>query len=96
MAPFDGPAAMYVIVAYDVGEARVGRVCKYLRRYLPRVQNSVFEGDTSEAKLAMLKTGLEKILDKSRDSVLIWVLRDSRFVDRQVVGKEKLPVSNFL
>ncbi len=86
---------MYVIVVYDVGEERVGKVCKYMRRYLPRVQNSVFEGDLSEAKLETMKAGLRKLLLETRDSVLLWVLRDAKWVDRQTLGTEKLPVSNF-
>jgi len=87
---------MYVIVVYDVGEKRVGKVCKFMRRYLPRVQNSVFEGDLPESKLEAMKVGLGKLLTESGDSVLLWVLRDSKWVDRQVLGSEKLPVSNFL
>ena len=87
---------MYVIVVYDVGEERVGKVCKYLRRYLPRVQNSVFEGDLPASKLEAMKVGLGKLLTGDRDSVLLWVLRDAKWVDRQVLGCEKLPVSNFL
>ena len=87
---------MYIIVVYDVGEERVGKVCKFMRRYLPRVQNSVFEGDLPESKLAAMKAGLGKLLVAERDSVLLWVLRDAKWVDRQVLGREKLPVSNFL
>ncbi len=87
---------MYLIVVYDVGEERVGKVCRYLKRYLPRVQNSVFEGELSEAKLAAMKAGLYKCLDPREDSVLLWVMRDARWVDRQIMGNEKLPVSNFL
>lgn len=86
---------MYVILVYDVGEERVGRVCRYLRRYLPRVQNSVFEGELTEAKLAAMKAGLRKYLDEQTDSVLLWVMRDARWTDRQTIGCEKLPVSNF-
>ena len=87
---------MYMIVVYDVGEDRVGGVCRFLKRYLPRVQNSVFEGDLSESKFAAMKSGLSKRLDLQVDSVLIWVLRDARWADRQVIGNEKLPVSQFL
>jgi CRISPR-associated protein Cas2 len=86
---------VYVILVYDVGEDRVGRVCRYLRRYLPRVQNSVFEGELTEAKLAVMKAGLSKHLDEQVDSVLLWVMRDTRWTDRQTMGREKLPVSNF-
>lgn len=87
---------MHVILVYDVGEARVNKVCKYLRTYLPRVQNSVFEGETTEAKLARMKAGLSKIIEPAEDSVLLWVLRDARWANRQVLGKEKLPVSNIV
>ena len=87
---------MYIILVYDVGEARVGKVCKYLRRYLPRVQNSVFEGELPESKFEAMKAGLRKILAADSDSVLVWVLRDPRWAERQIIGAEKLPVSNFL
>jgi len=86
---------MHVIVVYDVGEDRVQKVCNYLKRYLPRVQNSVFEGDLTEAKLETMKVGLVKRLDVATDSVLLWVLRDARWADRQTLGCEKLPISNF-
>ena len=86
---------MYAIIVYDVNVVRVGKVCKFLRRYLPHVQNSVFEGDITESKLAAVKDGLEKIMNTDEDSVLLWVFRDSRYSDRQVLGKEKKPVTTF-
>ena len=46
---------MYVIVVYDVGEKRVGKMLKLCRQYLCWIQNSVFEGELSEAKLWELK-----------------------------------------
>ncbi len=87
---------MHIILVYDVGEKRVGKVCKYLRRYLPRIQNSVFEGELTESKLALMKAGLSKIIMPLEDSVLLWVLRDAKWAERQILGNEKLPVSNFL
>jgi len=87
---------MYVIVVYDVGEKRVGKVCKFLRRYLPHIQNSVFEGDLTEAKLEAVKAGLNKIMIYDEDSAILWAFRDSHFSDRQILGTEKKPVSNFL
>ena len=86
---------MHIILVYDVGEDRVGKVCKYLKRYLPRVQNSVFEGELTESKLAAMKAGLSDRLDLRTDSVLLWVLREARWADRQIIGNEKLPISNF-
>lgn len=87
---------MYVILVYDVGVERVGKVCNYLRRYLPRVQNSVFEGDLSESKLARMKSGLRKIMVDNYDSVIIWTARDNHWTNREILGVEKLPVSNVL
>ena len=45
---------MYVILVYDVGEKRVGKMLKLCRRYLNWIQNSVFEGEISEVKLKEL------------------------------------------
>lgn len=87
---------MYVIVVYDVGVERVGKVCRYMKRFLPRVQNSVFEGDLPESRVEVMKAGLRKLMEAETDSVLLWVWRDAKWVDRQVIGLEKLPVSNFL
>ena len=87
---------MYVILVYDVNEARVQKVCHYCRRFLPRVQNSVFEGDISESKLARLKSGLEKIVVPGQDAILFWIMRDDHYVQRETMGHEKLPVSTFL
>jgi len=87
---------VYIIVVYDVGVERVGKVCNYMRQYLPRVQNSVFEGDLSESKLARMKSGLRKLLVDNHDSVIIWTARDSHWTDREILGVEKLPVSNIL
>lgn len=86
---------MYLILVYDVNEKRVGKICKFMKAYLPRVQNSVFEGDLPESKFAKMKAGLEARMDLNVDSVLIWVMRDSNWVDRQRIGNEKLPVSQF-
>ena len=42
---------MYVILIYDVNVKRVGKMLKLCRQYLCWIQNSVFEGEISEAKL---------------------------------------------
>ena len=54
---------MFVILAYDVGTKRVGKALKICRKYLFRVQNSVFEGHLTPAKLERLKAELEGILE---------------------------------
>jgi len=87
---------VYVIVVYDVAQERVARVCQYLRRYLHWVQNSAFEGELSEARLAQVQAGLRDLLDLNHDSVYFYILRDAKWVRKQVVGRSKAPTDNLV
>ena len=87
---------MYVIIVYDIDTKRVAKVCKYLRQHLNWVQNSVFEGELTKAQLARVKAGLLGIIDDDEDSVLIYQMRHEKWMDRQVIGVEKNPVTNLL
>ncbi len=87
---------MYVIVVYDVGVKRVGKVCKYLRQHLNWVQNSVFEGEVTKAGIARIKSSLAQILDEDKDSVLIYQMRHERWMNKEVLGVDKNPVTNLL
>lgn len=87
---------MYVIMVYDVEQERVGRICKYLRRSLNWVQNSVFEGELTRAQLAKVKSGMMKILNEERDSVIIYIARDAKWMQRETIGVEKSPTANIL
>ena len=80
---------MYVILTYDFNEKRVQKALNTCRKYLKWVQNSVFEGEISFAKLEKLKWELQKLMDDSEDSVRIYVLRDKRYVSTEIMGKEK-------
>jgi CRISPR-associated protein Cas2 len=85
---------MYVILVYDISEKRVGKACKLCRRYLNWVQNSVFEGEITDAKLARLRHAFGELMEGKEDSVLIYKLRTESAVDREVMGIEKLPTDN--
>lgn len=87
---------MYVILVYDFGEKRVGKMLKLCRRYLNRIQNSVFEGDITEVKLKQLIAGAEEFMDKTVDSIIVFKSQTSTYMDKLIVGKEKLPIDNFL
>lgn len=87
---------MYVILVYDVEQERVVKVCKYLRRYLHWVQNSVFEGEITEAKLERLKAGLRKLIDEEIDSIYLYKARDAKWVAKEVVGQERNPTGTIL
>lgn len=87
---------MYVILVYDVGEKRVNKACKFCRRYLNWVQNSVFEGELSEGRMERLRAGLAKLMDRNEDAVLIYKLRSDDLMRREVMGVEKAPTSNIV
>ena len=87
---------MYFIIVYDIDVKRVAKVCKYLRQYLNWVQNSVFEGELTKAQFARVKSGLLGIIDENEDSVLIYQMRHEKWMDKQVIGIEKNPVTNLL
>jgi len=87
---------VYVILVYDVGEKRVGKMLKLCRRYLNWIQNSVFEGEISEVKLKELTILAEKIMKTEEDSLIIFSSRTEKFLDKQIIGKERSSTNNFL
>jgi len=87
---------MYVILVYDIGEKRVGKMLKLCRRYLNWIQNSVFEGEISELKLKELIYEAKQIMDESYDSLIIFSSRNSKWLDKQIIGVEPNSLDNFL
>jgi CRISPR-associated protein Cas2 len=87
---------MYVILVYDAGEKRVGKMLKLCRRYLNWIQNSVFEGEITEAKLQQLKYEAMNIMDKETDSLIIFKTRQEKWLEKEVVGQERQKLDNFL
>jgi len=80
---------MYVIMVYDVNQARLSKVLQIGRRYLVWVQNSVLEGELSWAQLEKLKSELSQAIKPEEDSILLYVLRGERWLERQRLGKSK-------
>lgn len=87
---------MYVILVYDIGEKRVGKMLKLCRRYLSWIQNSVFEGEITEVKLKELQAAARRIMDEDKDSVILFKSREQRWLDKQIIGKERSSTDNFL
>jgi len=87
---------MYVILVYDIDVKRVSKILKLCRKYLNWIQNSVFEGEITEVKLLELKIKLNTIIDKKKDSIIIFKSRNERWLDKDIVGKERSPIDNFL
>lgn len=87
---------MYVIAMYDVGEKRVGKMLKLCRRYLNWIQNSVFEGEITEVKLMELKQYALNIMDEETDSLIVFKTRQEKWLDKEIVGKERQNLGNIL
>lgn len=87
---------MYVIVVYDVGVKRVSKMLKLCRQYLCWIQNSVLEGELSEAKLRELKIKMKDIIDDAEDSVIVFTNKMGYNMDKQILGKERMSTDNFL
>ena len=87
---------MYVILVYDMGQKRVGKMLKLCRKYLNWIQNSVFEGEITEVKLLELKHRAEAIMDNESDSIIIFRTRQEKWLEKEIVGKEKQTLDNFL
>lgn len=80
---------MFVILVYDVNQKRVAKILKLCRRYMNWVQNSVFEGEITGAKLTKLKAELKKLINEKEDSVIIYQFRSTRYSRREIMGLEK-------
>ena len=77
---------MNIILVYDVGSKRVGKILKVCRKYLTRVQNSVFEGYLTEAKLFNLKNEIAKIINPKYDSVCIYKINLIKCIQKEEIG----------
>ena len=81
---------MFVILYYDVGEKRCGKMLKTCRKYLQWVQNSVFEGEISTAKYEKLVYEINRIIKVDEgDSVIAYQFRTIKYTKRLVYGKDK-------
>lgn len=87
---------MYIIAVYDIGEKRVGKMLKLMRRYLNWIQNSVFEGEITEVKLKQLVLEAKEIMDIEYDSLIFFKTRQEKWLEKQVVGKERSTLDQFL
>ena len=87
---------MYVILVYDIGEKRVGKMLKLCRRYLNWIQNSVFEGEITDVKLKELEFKATEIMKIEEDSIIVFKSRDSKWLEKEIIGQEKNNLDTFL
>lgn len=87
---------MYVILVYDCGEKRVSKMLKLCRKYLNWIQNSVFEGEISEVMLKELEYKARIIMHENEDSLIVFKSRDEKWLDKEIIGKERSSIDNFI
>lgn len=87
---------MYIILVYDIEVKRVGKMLKLCRRYLNWIQNSVFEGELSEVQLKELMHEAKGIMKEDKDSIIIFKSRQERWLEKEVIGREKNNLDNLL
>ena len=82
---------MKVVLYYDIsteasgGGRRLRQILKICRKYLHHVQKSVFEGELTEGQIEALKTEILKVVDRTKDSVVIYIFPASLRVKREIL-----------
>jgi CRISPR-associated protein Cas2 len=76
----------YVILVYDIGEKRVGKVFKVCKKYLVHFQKSVFRGEITPSKLIQLRDELKKVIDKTEDFIAIFKMTGDYVFDEEIIG----------
>jgi len=87
---------MFVILVYDANEKRVQKFHKKCKKYLTHVQNSVFEGEITDADLRKLIDELREVLEEIEDSVLIYKFRTRKYFERESIGIKKPSSDEFI
>lgn len=92
---------MYIILVYDIkvdekGPRVLNKVFKICKKYLCHVQNSVFEGEITEAQLFSLKKEIDKVIRNDRDSLIVFKCRNEKWIPKEMWGLKEDRTSNFL
>ena len=92
---------IYSVLVYDIvldekGKKILPKVYKTCKKYMTHIQNSVFEGELSQADKLKLQAELNKIIRKNEDSVIIFTSRNDKWLNKEFWGKEDNKMSNFL
>lgn len=91
---------MWVILVYDIstedkeGQKRLNKARKIARKYLLHVQKSVFEGSIRPSALERLKAEMLSIIDRRKDSLVIYSFDDMVNYKREILTEGEDPASN--
>lgn len=87
---------MQVIIVYDVEVERIDAVRIILKQYLTWIQNSVFEGQITEGHLEELRLKIYEVIEKEKDSVIVYSVNNPSWINKKIWGIEKNPTENIL
>ena len=83
-------------IATDEESPRITRkTFKTCKKYLTHIQKSVFEGNLTKLQLMKLKSELGKYIRKDKDSVIIFISRSERWLEKEFLGLVDDKTSNF-
>ena len=82
---------MFVLMVYDVNVDRVNKVLKTGRKYLNHIQNSVLEGELSNAQFKSLKHEVKNIINEEQDCVRFYLLRTTHYLKVEEMGTPSRP-----
>jgi CRISPR-associated protein Cas2 len=80
---------VYVVIIYHVEIERLDSVRHVLKQYLTWIQNSAFEGELTLGKLEEIHILISKIIDRERDSIVVYSVNNSRWLEKATWGREK-------
>ena len=93
---------MKIILIYDIelkegkDQKRLNKIKKISRQYLHHIQKSVFEGSLTPSQIFKLQKEILDIIDKKRDSVIIYKLPDGIELERTVLTEKEVGDENII
>lgn len=87
---------MHVIIIYDIEVERIDAVRHIIKQYLTWIQNSAFEGEITQGLLDELCLKVLSIIDKDRDSVIVYTINNPTWLNKLTWGREKGNMENIL
>lgn len=76
----------YVILVYDIGEKRVGKVYKIVKKFLVPFQKSVFRGEITPSNLVRLRDELRKVINDEVDFIALFKMTGDYAFDEEIIG----------
>lgn len=91
---------MYIILVYDIltdtESSKITRnTFKICKKYLTHIQKSVFEGNLTQLNYLKLQKELQRFIRKDKDSVIVFVSRDEKWMEKEFWGQEDDKTSKF-